>query len=84
MTKKNKPTKLSQQIAQGAVIHDAYSELMPVVTDVMLGRELDKFEGAAVLGMVVTTFYAGEDLDQFVAILQEMAEFRQAWHAVKK
>jgi hypothetical protein len=81
MTKK--PPTIDQLIAQGEVCHDAYSELVPVVQELMLGRELSKEAGAVVLAMVVTSFYQGKDLDQFVDTIAQLAVFRQAWDQKK-
>lgn len=82
MSKPKQPT-IEQLMATGVVCHDAYSELMPVVQELMLGRELGPDKGAVVLGMVITTFYQGKALERFIDTLAMLAVFHDEWNKTK-
>jgi hypothetical protein len=60
-------------------IHDGYDELVPIIQEFMIGREYNALHGAVLLGMIVTTFYSGKELDAFIKMLKDMGEFRQKY-----
>lgn len=84
MKKKQKPISIEQIIAQGELMLDAYEELMPLVQELMLGRELSKIQGAVVLSMVITSFYEGDDLDKFITTLEHASEVKKYFIGRKK